>query len=154
MRGDLTLLGGVQSTAAAAAGTTYLYFPVPAEFSTSAHKAFIFKGFAWGYQTAEANADNTLDFVIAKDEADDDGTFDGTGDTLFTNANAVGLLDSQAVGRFETNMGNAASGGGAAVAATVTENRVAADGVIRVAVTTAGTGTIPAINFAILGHFV
>ncbi len=154
MRAQLSYLAGIQSTAAASAGTTYLYFPVAADMTTSPHKAFVFKGFMWGYQTAEANTDNTLDFVIARDITDADGTFDGASDTLHTNANACGLLDSVALGRFVTNKGNAVMAGGAAVAVTPTETRVAAGDVIRVAVTTAGTGTVPAINFAIIGNWV
>lgn len=137
------VLGPVQ-VAAASAGTQYAYFPLPVPFR--------FEGFAWSYDTAEANADNTLDFVIAQDAADDDGTFDGTGDTLHTNANAVGLLNTSAIGVTNTNKGDAASGGGAATAVTPTAARCDA-GTIRVAITTAGTGTIPAINFSIIGKF-
>ena len=152
MRADIEVLGPLQ-VAAASAATAYLYFPIPHEITKTAHKAFMFKGFAWSYQTAEANTDNTLDFVIAQDQ-DDDGTFDATGDTLHTNANAVGLLDSAAIGKTVTNKGDAASGGAAATAVTPTETRVDRGNTIRVAVTTAGTGTIPAINFSILGHWV
>lgn len=130
--------------AAASAGTQYIYLPIVAPF--------MFEGFVWGYRTAEANADNTLDFVIAQDAANDDGTFDGTGDTLHTNANAVGLLNSAAVGVMLYNYGDAASGGGAAVAVTPTKARLDA-GTVRIAVTTAGTGTIPAIQFGIVGHW-
>lgn len=138
----ITLRG---QTAAASAGTTYIYLPIPARF--------LFEGFSWGYQTAEANTDNTLDFVIARDQ-DKDGTFDATGDAIHTNANAVGLLDTAALGRMVTNKGDAAAPGGAAVAVTPTSVVIGQDETIRIAVTTAGTGTIPAINFSVYGKFV
>ena len=124
--------------AAASAATTYLYYSIPVPCR--------FVGFSWGYQTVEANADNTLDFLIAMDQ-DKDGTFDATGDTLHTNANEVGLLNSAAIGEYLTNYGDAASGGGAAVAVSVTETRVPVGATIRVTCVTAGTGTVPAINF-------
>lgn len=130
------------STAAASAGTLYLYFQAPG--------AFVWEGFAWGYQTAEANTDNTLDFAIASD-IDKDGTFDNASDALFTNGNPNGLLDSMAIGVWKYNFGNAASGGATGIAVTPTVTRIAQDVTIRVAVVTAGTGTIPAINFAIYG---
>ena len=135
---------GPQSTAAASAGTVYLYFPLPAPF--------MFEGYSWSYQTAEANTDNTLDFVIACDVTDADGTFDGASDTLFANANANGLLNTSAIGVSNVNKGNAAIAGGAAVAAVPTRARVAT-GTIRVSVVTAGTGTVPGINFALIGKF-
>ena|SRR3990167_6332486 len=128
------------SQAAASAATTYLYYPVPVPFR--------FEGYAWSYQTVEANADNTLDFVIEYDSAND-GTF---ATALHTNANACGLLNSSAIGEWNVNFGNAASGGGAAVAAVPTAARVTA-GSIRVTVVTAGTGTVPGINFAIMGKW-
>lgn len=127
--------------AAASAGTLNLYFPMPVPFR--------FEGFAWGYQTAEANTDNTMDFVITSDS----GLDAGWATTLFTNVNTNGLLDSMGVGVIETNTGNAAIAGGAAVAVTPTAARVAAGATIRVAITTAGTGTVPAINFHIIGKF-
>ena len=128
------------SQAAASAATTYLYYPVPVPFR--------FEGFTWSYQTAEANTDNTLDFVIESDSAGD-GTF---ATALFTNGNANGLLNSSAIGEWNTNFANAASGGGAAVAAVPTAARVVA-GSIRVTIVTAGTGTIPGINFGIIGKW-
>lgn len=132
----VTLIGQIP---AAGAATTNIYFPVPV--------AFRFEGYSWGYQAAEANADNTMDFVITSDSA-----FDASwATTLHTNANANGLLDSAGVGEFITNFGNAAIAGGAAVAAVPTAARVPAGATIRVAITTAGTGTVPAINFAIHG---
>lgn len=130
--------------AAASAGTLYMYYSVPVPF--------MFEGFAWGYQTAEANTDNTLDFVIERDQ-DKDGTFDATGDAIFTNGNANGLLDTTALGKMVTNMGNAASGGATAIAVTPTRTRIAAGETIRVTLVTAGTGTIPAINFDIIGKY-
>lgn len=135
---NVTTYGG--QSAAATAGTVYQYYPVPVVFE--------FEGFSWCYTTTEANADNTFDFVIEYDSAGD-GTF---ATALHTNANAVGLLDSAAVGQFLTNKGNAAAGGGAAVAVTPTKARIPAGASIRVTVIRAGTGTIPAINFAVHGH--
>lgn len=129
-----------KQAAAAAAGTANLYYSVPVPIR--------FLGFSWGYQAAEAGTDNTLDFVITADTGGDGGF----ATTLHTNANACGLLDSAAVGEMLTNFGDAAIAGGAAVAVDVTETRVAAGATIRVALTTAGTGTIPAINFAI--HYI
>ena len=137
---DIVVLSA-QSPAASAA-TTYVYFPVPAVFR--------WVGFGWSYQTAEANTDNTLDFVLAAD-SEFDGTFDGT--TLHTNANAFGLLDSAAIGETMINYGDAASGGGAAVAVTPTEARLAQGATIRAALTTAGSSTVPAINFHVFGYF-
>jgi len=137
---DLTVLMG--QTAAAAAGALNLYYPMIVPFR--------FMGFCWGYQTAEANADNTIDFVIASD-GDFDGTFDNP--TLHTNANTCGLLDSAAIGEILVNMGDAAGAAGAAVAVTPTQARVVAGGTIRAVLTTAGTGTVPAINFGIIGYW-
>jgi len=144
MSRDASLATLRASTAAASAGTLYLYYAIPVPFR--------FEGFSWGYQTAEANTDNTLDFVISRDQ-DKDGTFDATGDAMFTNGNANGLLDSMALGRMRTNFGNAASGGATGIAVTPTVTRVDAGETIRVTVVTAGTGTVPAINFDIHGHW-
>ena len=141
MSRDSDLAVMLASQAAASAATTYLYYPVPTDFR--------FEGYAWSYQTAEANTDNTLDFLIEYDSAED-GTF---ATALHTNANAVGLLNSSAIGEWNVNFGNAASGGGAAVAAVPTAARVAANQSIRVTVITAGTGTVPGINFAIMGKW-
>ena len=110
----------------------------------------MFEGFVWGYESTEANSDNTLDFIITYDSAED-GTF---ATTVHTNANANGLLDTAAVGEFVTNFGDAAIAGGAAIAVTPTRTRIPAGQTVRVALTTAGTGTVPAIMFAIFGHWV
>lgn len=126
--------------AAAAAGTATAYRTVP--------QTFVFSGFAWMYESAEANTDNTLDFVL-------DYTEDGTNYTaLHTNANAVGLLDTAAPLVGQVNKGDAASGGGAAVAVTPTPARVPKGAVLRCRITTAGTGTIPAVQLDALGYFV
>ena len=136
---DFVTLSG--SIAAASATTAYVYYPVPAKFK--------FVGFAWSYQTAEANTDNTLDFIITADSA-----FDGSwATTLHTNANAVGLLDSAAIGETMVNFGDAAIAAGAAVAVTPTTADIAALATIRAALTTAGTGTVPAVNFHIIGYW-
>lgn len=126
--------------AAASAGTAYVYVPIPV--------AIDFEGFSWNYNTAEANTDNTLDFIITADTAGD-GTW---ATTLHTNANPFGLLDTTAVGVSKTNYGDAAVSGQTAVAVSPTVTRVAAGATIRVALTTAGTSTIPAINFFVHGH--
>ena len=151
----ITVLGGSGRIAAASATTAYVYVPVPDNATNSttlgaSHSAFLFEGFVWGYETTEANSDNTIDFVITYDSAED-GTF---ATTLHTNANAIGLLDTAAVGEFVTNFGDAAIAGGAAVAVTPTRARVPAGQTIRVAITTAGTSTVPAIMFAVFGHWV
>ena len=130
--------------AAASAATVNMFYGLPARFK--------FVGFEWNYETTEANADNTIDFVITRDQ-DKDGTHDATGDTIHTNANTCGLLDSAAVGQFRFNRGNAASAAGAAVAVTPTAVDIDDGETIRVAMTTAGTGTVPAINFNIVGYW-
>ena len=136
---DISVLSG--QIAAASATTAYVYFPIVAPFR--------FVGYAWSYQTAEANTDNTLDFVLTSDSA-----FDASwATTLHTNANAFGLLDSAGVGETMVNFGNAASGGAAAVAAAPTEARLAQGATIRAALVTAGTGTVPAINFHVFGYW-
>lgn len=131
-------------SAGASAGTTYLYFPVVAPFQ--------FEGFAWTYLSTEANADNTFDFVIGRD-IDKDGTFNNANDVIHTNANAVGLGDSGGAGQAQINKGDAGSGGGAATAVTPTPVRVTEGETIRVTMVRAGTGTVPAIKFQILGHY-
>lgn len=130
----------VSVAAASAAAAAARYFPVD--------QPFLFTDYSWMYATTEANADNTLDFVA-------DYTVDGTNFiSLQTNANAVGLLNTSAPLVTNINAGNAASGGGAAVVAAPTVVRVPAGAVIRVILTTAGTGTIPAIQFNVVGQFV
>lgn len=133
-------------TAAALAGTTYVWFPMPGKGTLTAEgpQAAIFIGWSWLYETTEANADNTLDFVI-------DYGANTTFTALFTNGNACGLLDTGAVLTPFINAGSAASGGGAAVDQTVTQTRVplgTTATVVRCTFVTAGTGTIPAIQIA------
>ena len=147
---DIVFLWDTNAAASAATGNIYLPLVGGDTANPSGSpQAFIFEGFAWLYLAAEANTDNTLDFVITHDGGD--GTF---GTTVHTNANAVGLLDSAAVGEVQINRGDAASGGAAAAAVTPTQLRIPVDRTIRVAVTTAGTGTIPAIKFGVYGHYV
>ena len=123
---------------AATAGAQSRYFAVT--------QTFYFQGFCWFYESTEANSDNTLDFVI-------DYTTDGTNfTTLHTNANAVGFLDTGAPLVVFENMGNAGSAGGAAVAVTPTGARVPAGATLRVTCTTAGTGTIKAMQFDVFGQ--
>lgn len=140
MSRDAGLVVITKEQAAASAATTYLYYPIPV--------AFRWEGFSWSYQSAEANTDNTLDFVIEADAA----SAGSWGTTLFTNGNPNGLLDTSAVGVERTNYGNAASSGATAIAVTPTVARVAGT-TIRVTVITAGSGTVPAINFSIIGHY-
>lgn len=136
---------------AASAATANLYLPIVDDTNSGvSHKAFLFVGYFWGYNTVEANADNTLDFVITSDSALD-GTF---ATTVHTNANAFGLLDSAAIGAYETDTGNAAIAAGAAVAVSPTQLRIPAGQTVRVALTTAGTGTVPAVTFGIYGYWV
>jgi hypothetical protein len=131
----------VAEIAAASAGTVAAFIPMPVPFW--------WEGWCWGYRTTEANADNTLDWALGSD-GDDDGTYDNA--VLYTNGNPNGLLDSTAVGRFEYNTGDAASGGGAAIAITPTAQRIGAF-TVRANLITAGTGTVPAIMFGIIGKY-
>lgn len=126
--------------AAAAAATDTQYKTVTG--------TFIFTGFEWMYESTEANADNTLDFVL-------DYTTDGTNYTaLYTNANPMGLLNTGAplVGFRDT--ADAASSGAAGTSVTPTVVRVPANAVLRCRLTTAGTGTIPAVQMDIIGQAV
>ena len=126
--------------AAAAAATSTQYKTV--------EQTFLFTDYQWMYETTEANADNTLDWVV-------DYTVNGTDFiSLVTNANAVGLLNTSAPLVGNINSGNAASAGTAGVVAAPTVVRVPAGAVIRVALTTAGTGTVPAIQFDVIGQSV
>jgi len=119
--------------AAASAGTTQTY-------TQTLNRPAIFQGWAFTYESAEANTDNTLDFAIAY-------TTDGSNfTTLFANGNAVGLLDTGVPLVSQVNKGDAASGGAAATAVTPTEARIPAGATIRTTIVTAGTGTIPAVS--------
>lgn len=119
--------------AAASAGTTQTY-------SQTLNRPAIFQGWAWTYESTEANADNTLDFAIAY-------TTDGTNfTTLFANANPNGLLNTSDPLVSNVNKGDAGSSGGAATSVTPTEARIPAGAVIRTTIVTAGTGTIPAVS--------
>lgn len=119
--------------AAASAGTTTVYVP-------TGSRPLLFNGFNWLYESSEANTDNTFDWAIAY--ATDGTTFT----TLYANGNANGLLDSSAVLVQNVNKGDAASGGGAAIAVTPTQARIPANAVVRFTLVTAGTGTIPAVQ--------
>jgi hypothetical protein len=127
--------------AAASAGTVYGYAP-------TGDRRFRFMGFGWSYASAEANTDNTLDFVIAY--GNDGSTFTA----LHTNANPVGLLDTAAPLVPNVNIGDAASSGGAGVAVTPTQAVIAANQMLRFTIVRAGTGTIPAIDFWVYGRYV
>ena len=146
-------------TAAASAATDTQYLPVSDYVGTSVlaepARAFLASGFSWMYESTEANADNTIDFVI-------DYTTDGsTYTTIHTNANTVGLLDTSAILTMNTMIGDAAIAAAAGVAivrlsgsasAALPNVRVPGEAVIRYRMTTAGTGTIPAIQFVLFGH--
>ncbi len=124
--------------AAASAGTATSYRAV--------NQAFYFTDFSWFYESTEANADNTLDFVI-------DYTEDGTNYTaLYTNGNAMGLGDTGAALNLNENIADAASGGATGVSVTPTVVRVPKGAVLRCRLTTAGTGTVPAIQFDVIGQ--
>lgn len=124
--------------AAASAATATSYLPVA--------QTFLFTDFQWMYESTEANADNTLDFVL-------DYTTDGTNYTaLYTNANPMGLLNTGAPLVGFTNYADAASSGATGVVVTPTVVRVPANAIIRCRLTTAGTGTIPAVQMNVIGQ--
>ena len=111
-------------------------------------QTFLFTDFQWMYETTEANADNTLDFVL-------DYTVDGTNFTaLYTNANPMGLLNTGAPLVGFTDYADAASSGTTGVAVVPTVVRIPANAVLRSRLTTAGTGTVPAIQMSVIGQFV
>jgi len=111
-------------------------------------QTFLFTDFQWMYETTEANADNTLDFVL-------DYTTDGTNFTaLYTNANPMGLLNTGAPLVGFTDYADAASSGATGVAVTPTVARIPANAIIRCRLTTAGTGTIPAVQMNVIGQSV
>ena len=147
-------------TAAASAATDTQYLPISDYAGTSVlaepARAFLASGFSWMYESAEANTDNTIDFVI-------DYTTNGGGayTTIHTNANTVGLLDTSAELTMNTMIGDAAIAAAAGVAivrlsgsssAALPNVRVPGDAVLRYRMTTAGTGTVPAIQFVLFGH--
>lgn len=131
--------------AAASAGATSKYNGVPA-YRGGTMGGYQWRGFFWLYETTEANADNTLDFVL------DYGVL-ATFVALHTNANAVGLLDTGAILTPFTNIGNAGSAAGAGVAVTPVVAKVPVNNVIRHTLTTGGTGTVPAIQMGSYGVF-
>lgn len=131
----------VQTNAAASAGTTTTYFGV-------GERPWMFTGFDWEYESAEPNADNTIDIAISY-------TTDGTNFTaLFTNANACGLLDTGAPLVDFVNIGNAAAGAGAGVAVVPTQARVPSGAVVKIVTVTAGTGTVPKNQVAASGRYI
>lgn len=153
----------VVRTAAASAATDTQYKVVSDHATTGTGpsgkvSAFLAEGFSWMYETTEANADNTIDFVI--DYTTDSTTFV----TIHTNANTCGLADTGTVLTPFTMMGDAAIAAATAVAVTrlngtgataaLPNIRVPGEAVIRFAMTTAGTGTIPAIQMVLYGHWV
>ena len=146
-------------TAAASAATDTQYLPISDYVGTSVlaepARAFLASGFSWMWEGSEGNADNTIDFVI-------DYTTDGTNyTTIHTNANTIGLLDTSAAQVVNTMIGDAAIAAAAGVAivrlsgsasAALPNVRVPGDAVLRYRMTTAGTGTVPAIQFVLFGH--
>lgn len=133
--------------AAAAAGTVNQWQALPDPGAGHA-QAFLAEGFYWYYETTEANADNTMDFNITYGAA-------GTGTTVFTNANANGLLDTGAVLNVFTNRRDAAIAAGAAAAASdPADVRIPVGNQIQFTLVTAGTGTVPAIVLGIYGKYV
>lgn len=149
-------------TAAAAAATDTQYHIVSDHANTGTGpsgkaSAFLAEGFSWMYASTEANADNTIDFVV-------DYTQDGSNyTTIHTNANTVGLADTGTILTPFTMIGDAAIAAAAGVAITrlsgstsaaLPNVRVPGESVIRFRMTTAGTGTVPAIHFTLYGHWV
>lgn len=138
MARDSAITPIVFRTAAASAGTTTVYIPVGS-------RPLLVNGFSWNYETTEANADNTLK-LSAHYTATDGTTFVALR-AAPTNAN--GLLDTSGPLVNNVNMTDAASGGATAVAVTFTQARVPANSVLRATFVTAGTGTVPAINYTL-----
>lgn len=139
-------------SAAAAAGTTTGYHPLGGSGVLSAEgpRAAMFVGFAWLYEATEANADNTIDPVI-------DYGLSATFVSLFTNANANGLLDTGAILTQFINKGNAVAAAGAAVDVAVTQTRIpigTVGNIIRITTVTAGTGTVPATQVSAIIKYV
>lgn len=130
---------------AASAGNVPQFRGIPA-YRGGTVGGYQWRGWFWLYETAEANTDNTLDFVI-------DNGVSATFTALFTNGNANGLLDTGAILTPFTNMGNAASGGATAIAVTPTVTKLAVATTVRHNTTTAGTGTIPALQMGSYGVF-
>ena len=147
-------------TAAASAATDTQYLPVSTHAGTATltggATVFLAEGFAWMYETTEANSNNTVDWLL-------DYTTDGTNFTVIhTNANPNGLLDSAAPLVTLTMMGDAASSGAAAAAVTRLSGsssasspnvRVPGNATLRFATITAGTGTVPALQTILYGHW-
>lgn len=112
------------------------------------------KTFMWTFESTETNADNTLDYKL-------DYTVDGTNfTTVFDNVNPLGLADTAAALVNNVNKANAASSGTAGVDLTSTFDseatvgstyRIPAGATLRFATTTAGTGTLKAMDFVITG---
>ena len=129
-------------TPAAAAATT--------DFYHATHSVFLFEGWEWYYEAAEANTNNTVTVAIAY--ATDGTTFTNM---KAVNSNAAGLLDSAAVLVPVRNGANPASGGAAwGAESSPADVRVPANAIIRVEFITAGTGTIPAIVVNIFGMYI
>lgn len=133
----------VTKHAAAAAGANAQYSALMA-YRGAGIGGYQWRGWCWLYESTEANADNTVDFVI-------DYGVSATFTALFTNGNANGLLDTGAILTPFTNMGNAAGAGQTAIAVTPTVTRLATGQVVRHTPTTAGTGTVPATQFISYG---
>lgn len=132
--------------AAASAGTVTKYDLID--------RAVNIKSIMWTYESTETNADNTVDYKL-------DYTTDGTNfTTVFDNINPNGLLETAAPLVNNVNKGNAASSGVAGADLTTTFQaestvgstyRVPAGATLRFAVVTAGTGTVKAMDFVIVG---
>ena len=140
---DITIIE--KRFAAAAAGTVNQWASLP---NVDSALAFLAEGFFWYYETAEANADNTMDFNITYGPV-------GTGTTIFTNANPNGLLNTGALLALFTNRRDAASSGEAAAAASdPADVRIPVNTQLQFTLVTAGTGTIPAIVLGIYGKYI
>lgn len=125
--------------AAATAGTVQVYV-------MNGPTKFRFEGYSWMYESTEANADNTFDWVVAY-------TTDGSAfTTIVSNGNPIGLADTGVALLTYRNRKDPGAGGGAALAsATPAAVEVPANAVLRFTLVTAGTGTIPAVQLQVDG---
>lgn len=143
-------------TAAASAATATAYFPLSfsgpigaAGNGAKTPAVFLFKGAGWMYESAEANTDNAVRFVL-------DYTTDGSAfTTIFDSGstNTLGLLDSGAIIITRENF-TSPGVAGVAAATTMTETRVPNLATLRCRTITSGTSTIPAIQLQVYGVLV
>lgn len=135
----------------------YFEFTIPAAVAgavtkyTMLERPVVLKSFDWAYDSTETNADNT---IIGKIDYTLDGTnfttvFDGTTTT-------TGLLDTSAPLVVNVNKWNSVVAAGPGVDGGKFTNpasllKIPAGAMVRIVVTTAGTGTIKLMYFALRG---